>query len=66
MISPYREKIDACADARELHVLLAKLETELSEALASPYAEEDSFRQQAHDLELLIQYGEQKMEKMLS
>ena len=66
MQSPYREKIDNCVDARELHVLLAKIEAELSEALASPYAEEDSFREQAHDLELLIQYGEKRLETMLS
>lgn len=65
MIS-YREKIDNSTNPHELKNLLDELNAELDEALASPYLEEDSFRQQAHDLELVLRYGEQKLEKMLS
>jgi hypothetical protein len=62
----YREKIDNCVDWRELRMLLDELAVELDKALASPYMDEDSYRQQVHDLELIIRYGEQKLEKMLS
>jgi hypothetical protein len=62
----YREKIDNSADPHELKILLDELAAELDETLDSPYMEEDRFRQQAHDLELVLRYGEQKLEKMLS
>lgn len=62
----YREKIDNSASPHELKIVLDELATELNEVLASPYMEEDSFRQQAHDLELVLRYGEQKLEKLLS
>lgn len=62
----YREKIDGCADWRELRAVLDELSTELEQTLELPYAEEEGYRQQIHDLELFIRYGEQKLEKMLS
>ena len=62
----YREKIDDSADAHELKILLDELAAEVDEALASPYMEEDSYRQQVHALELVLRYGEQKLEKLLS
>jgi hypothetical protein len=62
----YREKIDNSTDPHDLKLLLDELSAELVQALDSPYMEEDSYRQQAHDLELILRYGEQKLEKMLS
>lgn len=62
----YREKIDNSTDLNELKMILDELSAKLDEALESPYMEEDSYRQQVHDLELVLRYGEQKLEKMLS
>jgi hypothetical protein len=66
MIESYREKIDNSADWRELKVVLDELASVLDDALASPYMEEESYRQQVNDLELLARYGENKLEKLLS
>ena len=65
-MNSYREKIDSSTNPHELTSILDELNAELDEALASPYMEEDSYRQQVHDLELVLRYGEQKLEKMLS
>ena len=62
----YRDKIDTATDVSTLQLVLEDLETELAQALDSPYAEEDSFRQQIHDLELVIRYGETKLGQLLS
>jgi hypothetical protein len=62
----YREKIDSSNDWHELRNILDELNAELDQALASPYMEEDSYRQQVNDLELVIRYGEQKLDNMLS
>lgn len=62
----YREKIDNCDDFRELQALLAEMEAELAQMIESPYMEEESYRQSAHDLELIIDYGKLKLDKMLS
>ena len=66
MMQSYRDKIENCADWRELSTILDELNAELDQAFASPYADEESYRQQVNDLELIIRYGEQKLEKMLS
>jgi hypothetical protein len=62
----YRDKIDNCEDLRELQALLAEMEAELAQMIESPYMEEESYRLNAHDLELLIDYGKLKLDKMLS
>ncbi len=62
----YRDKIDDSADWRELQTLIDQMESELALMLDSPYMEEDSYRQSAHDLELIIEYGKRKLDKMLS
>jgi hypothetical protein len=62
----YRDKIDDANDLAELQALLAEIESELTLMHDSPYMEEDSYRQQAHDLELILDYGRLKLEKMLS
>ena len=62
----YQEKIDDCKDWTELQALLADIESELTLMHESPYMEEDSYRQQVRDLELILDYGKLKLEKMLS
>lgn len=62
----YRDKIDDSADWRELQAVIDQMESELALMLDSPYMEEDSYRQNAHDLELIIEYGKRKLDKMLS
>jgi hypothetical protein len=66
MIQSYREKIDQAVDWHELKEVLDELSVELDQALASPYMEEESYRQQVHDIEIILRYGENKLEKMLS
>lgn len=65
-MNTYLEKIDASTDWRELQALLDEMDAEIAEAQASPFMEEESYRQQVHDLELLASYGRQKLDKLLS
>lgn len=66
MIQSYRDKIDRSADARALQIVLEEMEVELNQLNDSPYADEESYRRQIHDLELLLRYGEDRLGRMLS
>lgn len=65
MPKDYKLEIDNCDNWRDLKLLLDELALEAARALDAPY-EDERFLRHTHDLELLLRYGERKLEKMLS
>lgn len=66
IVQSYRDRIDLADDVSALQLVLEDLEASLAQAEDSPYAEEQSFREQIHDMELMLRYGEDKMGEILS
>jgi hypothetical protein len=64
-MSDFKTRIDLCHDWRDLQTVLDELAVEVEKALNAPYEDERQLRR-AHDLELLLRYGEQKLEKLLA
>ncbi len=64
-MSDFKTRIDDCHDWRDLQAVLDELSVEVETALNAPYEDERQIKR-AHDLELLLRYGEQKLEQMLS
>jgi hypothetical protein len=64
-MSDFKTRIDDCQDWRDLQAVLDELAVEVEQALNAPYEGERQIRR-AHDLELLLRYGEQRLEKLLS
>lgn len=61
----FRNEIDGCDDLNELRDLLARLSAEIQRLDAIPY-EDDAHQQRIHDLELLLRYGEHRLDRMLA
>jgi len=61
----FKHEIDGCDDPNELRELLAELSVEIERLDAAPY-EDAPHLQRIHDLELLLQYGEQKFTRLLA
>ncbi len=61
----FKQQIDDCDDALELRDILADLAGEIDSLEALPY-EEDTHLDRIHDLELVLRYGEHKLEKLLA
>ncbi|MBI1257617.1 MAG: hypothetical protein GC204_09115 [Chloroflexi bacterium] len=60
----YQQEIDDCDDPGRLLQILDDLSAEIDNAEESPY--EDPLEQRRlHDLELMLRYGEDKLENLL-
>ena len=60
----FGQEIDRCTDWGVLSDLLEELSDEIDRAYDDP-TEDPSLFDAIHDLELLLRYGEQKLERML-
>ena len=60
----FRLEIDRCNDMAVLSNLLHEISVEIDRAYDESY-EEDTLMQYIHDLELMMRYGEYKLEQML-
>ena len=60
----FKQEIDSCNDPNELREILAELSEELEMLEDLPYADLVETRR-AHDLELMLRYGELKLDKIL-
>ena len=65
VMSDYKSRIDNSGDWRELTAVLDELTLELDRGYADPY-EDPAHLDRLHDLELLLRYGEQRLEKLLA
>ena len=61
----YKAEIDRCNDPYELRELLEVMDEEVEHALQSPYESVAALRT-TRDLELLLRYGEYKLEKLMA
>ncbi len=59
-------EIDEANQPQQLRAVLADLAVTIDELENTSYADEDSVRDQLHTLELLAQYGDQKLTRMLA
>lgn len=64
-MSDYKSRIDNSGDWRELTAVLDEITSELDRGYADPY-EDKAHLDRLHYLELLLRYGEQRLEKMLA
>ena len=65
MARDYQREIDRCDDPNDLRDLLDALDDEIDLALQSPYESVAALRT-TRDLELLLRYGENKLEQLLA
>jgi len=61
----FQLEIEQCEDWRDLKIILDELGEQVEQSLAAPY-EDEQFMAQAHELELVLRYGEQKLAAMLA
>ena len=61
----FKYEIDHSEEANQLRDILADLAAEIDDLEALPY-EEDSHLDRIHDLELVLRYGEHKLERLLA
>lgn len=61
----FKIEIDGCDDLNNLRDLLAQLSAEIQRLEAIPY-EDGAHEQRLHDLELLLRYGEHRLDRMLA
>lgn len=64
-MNSFKRDIDACDDAQALREILADLASEIDDLEDLPY-EDDTHLDHIHDLELVLRYGEHKLEKLLA
>ncbi len=64
-MNSFKHEIDACDDAQALREILAVLAGEIDDLDDQPY-EDDAHLDRIHDLELVLRYGEHKLEKLLA
>ncbi len=61
----FKQEIDRCTDPSALMQILDALSAEIDLANEAPY-EDELFLERTHDLELLLRYGETKLELLLA
>lgn len=61
----FKQEIDACDDPNVLRQLLAGLSAEIEHLDETPYEDGDHL-QRIHDLDLLLRYGEHKLDRILA
>ncbi len=61
----FKREIDHCDDAQALREILADLAGEIDDLEDLPY-EDDRHLDRIHDLELVLRYGEHRLEKLLA
>lgn len=61
----FKREIDHCDEANDLRELLAQLAAQIDDLEDLPYEDPRHF-DRIHDLELLLRYGEHKLDKMLA
>ncbi len=61
----WQAEINRCDDPNELRDLLEEIELVVEQSLQSPYESVAALRT-TRDLELLLRYGEYKLEKLLA
>lgn len=61
----WRDQIDHADQIHTLRAVLSDLASAIDGLEESPYADEDAMREQLHELELLHEYGEHKLARML-
>jgi hypothetical protein len=65
MFENFKRAINECDDPYALRDILEALDAEIDNALQSPYESVAELRT-TRELELLLRYGEQKLEKLLA
>ncbi|MEP7291509.1 MAG: hypothetical protein ABI835_06980 [Chloroflexota bacterium] len=61
----FKQEIDETSDFQVLREILSELAADIEALEDSPY-EEASLFERIHDLELILRYGEHKLEKLLA
>jgi len=61
----FKQEIDDADDPRLLREVLSELAAEIEALEDSPY-EDDALYERIHDLELILRYGENKVEHLLA
>jgi hypothetical protein len=61
----FKQEIDDTDDARLLREILSELAAEIEALEDSPY-EDDALYERIHDLELILRYAENKIERLLA
>ncbi|MFN8380139.1 MAG: hypothetical protein U0452_15870 [Anaerolineae bacterium] len=64
-VKDWQADIDAADQVGSLRVVLHDLASAISDLEDSPYADEDAVRDQLHDLELVREHGERKLDRLL-
>ena len=64
-VRDWQAEIDESDQVGTLRAVLYELSGAITELEESPYADEDAVRQQLHDMELMRDYGERKLDRML-
>lgn len=65
IVRDWQADIDDADQVGALRAVLHELSGAITDLEDSPYAEEDTVRSQLHDLELVREHGERKLERML-
>ncbi len=61
----FKQEIDTSSSLPEMSDILNDLTAEIERLAESPY-EDDKLFERIHDLELILRYGEMKMERLLT
>lgn len=61
----FRQEIDQAEDVHQLRATLSDLNEAIGHLLEMSY-EGDAAERRAHDLQLILQYGEDRLEKLLA
>ncbi len=64
-VRDFKRRIDECDNPNNLRDLLGELADEIDALENLPYPDPQHIPTQLHDLELLLRYGEHKLEKLL-
>ena len=64
-VKDWQAGIDQADQVGTLRGVLHDLNAAIADLDESPYAEEDDVQRQIHDLELLREYGERKLDRLL-